>query len=61
MKCPECYQPMDKLCTDCGIFFDEPVFIVDEFTNAKPKTQKGYEKISHFKEVLGLFQGKDDI
>ena len=59
--CPECHKPAVDICDECGIFFDRPVFVVDEYSNSKPKNTKGYEKTTHLKEILGLFQGKDGI
>ena len=41
--------------------FDVPEYTVDEHTNSKPKHVKGYEKHIHMKEILCLFQGKEDL
>ena len=60
MICPECAMPVDKMCPECGIFFDEPQFVVNDFANCQLKQNKGYEHKTHFKEVLSLFQGRED-
>ena len=61
MLCPECRKPMNKMCYDCGIFFEEPEFIVNNFPTQQMKPSKGYEKKTHFKEVLALFQGRENF
>ena len=40
--------------------FDEPQFVVNDFPNCQYKQSKGYEHKAHFKEVLSLFQGRED-
>ena len=51
----------EKMCYDCGIFFEEPEFIVNNFPTQQMKPSKGYEKKAHFKEVLALFQGRENF
>ena len=57
MLCPECHQPMEKMCEECGVFFDEPEYIVYDLYNYQAKPQRFYNRLDHFKEVLCQFQG----
>lgn len=59
MICPECHQPMDKMCDECGISFDEPEFVVHDLYNYMPHSTRNYKREDHFKEVLNQFQGKE--
>ena len=59
--CPECGQPCSeyKMCEDCGIFHDEPEFIVTDLYNYIARPKRSYHRLDHFKEVLGQFQGRE--
>ncbi len=59
--CPECGQPFSeyKMCEDCGIFYDEPEYIVTDLYNYQARPQRSYHRLDHFKEVLGQFQGRE--
>ena len=59
--CPECRQPFSesKMCEECGIFYDEPEYIVHDLYNYQARPQRLYNRLDHFKEVLGQFQGRE--
>ena len=59
--CPECRQPFSdsKMCEECGIFYDEPEYIVYDLYNYQARPQRLYNRLDHFKEVLGQFQGRE--
>ena len=59
--CPECRQPFSesKMCEECGIFYDEPEYIVYDLYNYNARPQRLYNRLDHFKEVLGQFQGRE--
>ncbi len=59
--CPECGQAFSeyKMCEDCGIFYDEPEYIVTDLYNYQARPQRSYHRLDHFKEVLGQFQGRE--
>jgi len=57
MLCPECREPMETMCEECGIFYDKPELIVTDLYNYQAKPQRFYNRQDHFKEVLGQFQG----
>jgi hypothetical protein len=50
---------MQKMCEDCGVFFDEPEYIVYDLYNYQAKPQRFYNRLDHFKEVLSQFQGSE--
>ena len=60
MICPECKNPMNQMCEECGIFFDTPVFEVSDLSTYNIKHKRDYKKLDHFKEVLNQFQGRED-
>ena len=47
------------MCEDCGIFHDEPEFIVTDLYNYIARPKGSYHRLDHFKEVLGQFQGRE--
>ena len=47
------------MCEDCGIFYDEPEFIVTDLYNYIARPKRSYHRLDHFKEVLGQFQGRE--
>lgn len=57
--CPECRQPMFKVCEECGVSFDEPEYVVYDLYNYTARPQRCYRREDHFKEVLAQFQGND--
>lgn len=57
--CPECRQPMFKVCEECGVYFDEPEYVVYDLYNYTARPQRCYRREDHFKEVLAQFQGND--
>ena len=59
MLCPECKKTIEKMCDDCGCFYDRPEFIVTDLYNYNAKPQRLYNRLDHFKEVLGQFQGRE--
>ena len=58
-NCPECHQPIDKICYDCGICFDEPEFVVTDLHTYIPIFKRKYCRLDHFREVLNQYQGKE--
>lgn len=58
-NCPECNQPIETMCEECGIFFGEPELIVTDLYNYQCRPQRCYRRHDHFKEVLYQFQGKE--
>ena len=58
-NCPECNQPMEGMCEECGISFDQPELIVTDIYNYQAKPQRIYRREDHFKEVLAQFQGRE--
>jgi len=58
-NCPECNLPMEGMCEECGIRFDEQEFIVTDTYNYVAKPQRLYKREDHFKEVLAQFQGRE--
>jgi len=50
---------MENMCYECGVFFEEPEFIVTDFYNYRPRPKRCYNRMDHFKEVLGQFQGRE--
>ena len=59
MICPECYQPIDQMCPECGIHFDEQEYQVYDLQNYMPRVKRCYSRLDHFKEVLNQYQGKE--
>ena len=57
--CPECNKKMDEMCVDCGCFFDKPELVVTDLYNYQAKPLRFYNRLDHFKEVLGQFQGRE--
>lgn len=57
--CPECAKPMQRICQDCGCFFDTPELVVNDLYNYRPRPRRVYNRLDHFKEVLGQFQGRE--
>ena len=57
--CPVCRHPFNGTCEDCGVFIEEPEFIVHHLYNYNAKPQRAYHKLDHFKEALGQFQGRE--
>lgn len=57
--CPECHKPIEKICYDCGIHFDEPEYIVYDLQNYMPRHKRQYSRLDHFKEILNQYQGKE--
>ena len=47
------------MCEDCGCFFEKQEFIVTDFYNYNARPQRSYNRLDHFKEVLGQFQGRE--
>ena len=61
MLCPMCNEPMseDEMCYECGCFFEKQEFIVTDFYNYNARPKRSYNRLDHFKEVLGQFQGRE--
>lgn len=57
--CPECKMPMHRICYECGCFYDEPEFVVNDLYNYRQKPKRIYNRLDHFKEVLRQFQGSE--
>ena len=59
--CPACGQLFSeyKMCEECGIFYDEPEYIVTDLYNYIARPKRSYHRLDHFKEVLGQFQGRE--
>jgi hypothetical protein len=50
----------DGMCEDCGCFFvKKEECIVTDFYNYNARPIRSYNRIDHFKEVLGQFQGRE--
>ena len=58
MTCPECRQPFpeSKMCEECGIFYDEQEYIVHDLYNYQARPQRLYNRLDHFKKVLGQWR-----
>ena len=59
MICPECFQPIDGMCYECGAFFETQDLRVYDLQNYTPKFKRLYCRLDHFKEVLNQLQGKE--
>ncbi len=59
MLCPECNKPMQKTCDICGVFFETQELEVYDLYNYTIKQSIRYQKITHFREVLNNFQGRE--
>ena len=57
--CPECQEPVEEICYDCGCFVEKVELITTDFARRNARSPKGYEKRVHFKDVLNQFQGTD--
>jgi hypothetical protein len=57
--CPMCYRPFENICSDCGTYYDAPTYEVYDLYNYNKKPQFTYKKLTHFKEVLSNFQGRE--
>jgi hypothetical protein len=57
--CPDCRKPVDGVCEDCGCSYDEPELIVTDLYNYQARPQRLYNRLDHFKEVIGQFQGRE--
>lgn len=61
-RCPLCNEPMtvdENMCYECGCFIDKPEFIVTDLYNYRAQPKRLYQRLDHFKEVLGQFQGRE--
>ena len=56
--CPECNCVIDKICVDCGCFFEVP-FFVSNAQDAMKRHVYEFMAINHFKELLTNIQGKE--
>ena len=56
--CPECNCVIDKICVDCGCFF-EVSFFASNAQDAMKRHVYEYQAINHFKELLSNIQGKE--
>jgi hypothetical protein len=59
LMCPMCNRPFENICYECGAYFDVPVFEVNDLYNYNKKPHIIYQKLTHFKEVLNNFQGRE--
>ena len=59
MLCPECNKPMQQMCENCGIFFETQELEVYDLYNYTIKQSICYQKLTHFREVLNNFQGRE--
>lgn len=57
--CPVCNIHMDRICYECGAFYDEPEYQIFDIFNYTRKQPNGYQTIVHFKEVLNNFQARE--
>ena len=57
--CPECNEPIEKVCYECGCFYDVPEFVAHDLYNYYKRTKRVYNRMDHFKEVLSQFQGRE--
>jgi hypothetical protein len=49
----------EGMCYECCVFFETPVFVVNDLHNYKVHQKRDYKKLDHFKEVLNQSQGKE--
>jgi len=49
----------ENMCYECGCFIDKPEFIVTDLYNYRAQPKRLYQRLDHFKEVLGQFQGRE--
>jgi hypothetical protein len=47
---------MNNKWEDCGFFHDKPELVVTDLYTYQAKSQRFYNKLDHFKEVLGQFK-----
>ena len=59
--CPECYQPIDEVCFDCGIFYEKPKFELSITADTVKRISRSYLKTFHFTEILSEIQGRENI
>lgn len=57
--CPECNTQIDGMCYDCGCFYETPTYEVHDLYNYNKIQPVCYQKITHFREVLNNFQGRE--
>lgn len=57
--CSLCFKPFEKVCYDCGLFYDVPEYEVHDLYNYNKKQLICYQKVTHFREVLSNFQGRE--
>lgn len=57
--CPLCDIPFENICYDCGAYYEVPVYEVHDLYNYNIKQHVIYQKLTHFKEVLSNFQGRE--
>jgi hypothetical protein len=57
--CPDCGKPVEGVCEDCGCSYDTSELIVTDLYNYHARPQRQYNRLDHFKEVLGQFQGRE--
>ena len=57
MICPLCHTSFERMCESCGVFFDEPEYIVHDHWNYVARPKRCYKREDHFKEVVYQFQG----
>ncbi len=56
-----CNEPMseDEMCYECGCFYKKQESIVTDFYNYNARPKRSYNRLDHFIEVLGQFQGRE--
>ncbi len=61
MLCPECHEPMseNEICEECGCFFEKQELVITDLSNYTTRPQRSHNRLDHFKEVLGQFQGRE--
>ena len=57
--CSLCFRPFENICYDCGLFYDVPEYEVHDLYNYNKKPLICYQKVTHFREVLSNFQGRE--
>lgn len=57
--CPSCCRPFENICLECGAYYEVPIYEVYDLYNYNKSPHVTYKKLTHFKEVLSNFQGRE--
>ena len=57
--CKLCYKPFETVCEECGFCYDVHEYTINGLYNYTKIQKVCYQKVTHFKEVLCNFQGRE--